>query len=161
MFIVFIQASLFCFLFLPGSLLQETYFFNLDWFKQPFTERVTVFVLLKVFLLSYDLNTVCMIRMQKVRTTFETGSRISKSFQFNLCRPSTRLPGYCNWRCNEKKLKLKLLRTWSYTQVVIFWLHLEKVVFKLENVISGMTLKIWSISALKYWVQEPENSAVE
>ena len=50
-------------------------------------------------------------------------------------------------------------------QVVIFWLNLEKVIFKLKNLISGMntnylwTLKIWSISA-KYWVQEPESSAV-
>ena len=44
----------------------------------------------------------------------------------------------------KKKRKLKLLKTWSYTQVVIFWLLLEKVVFKLENVNSKMnTDHLW------------------
>ena len=70
LFIVFIQASLLSFLFLSGNLIQETCLFNLDWFEQPFTQQVIVFVLLKFSLLSYDLNIVCMIRMQKDRTTF-------------------------------------------------------------------------------------------
>ena len=43
-----------------------------------------------------------------------------------------------------KKWKLKLLRKWSHTQVVIFWLHLEKIVSKLENIISGInTDPLW------------------
>ena len=100
--IVFIQASLLFFLYLFGSLLQETCFFNLEWFEQHFMQHVIIFILLKFSLLSYDLNIVCMIRMQKVHTTFETGWRILKNFQFHLYRPSMCLPGYCNWRCYEK-----------------------------------------------------------
>ena len=99
-------------------------------------QQVIIFILLKFSLLSYDLNTVCMIRMQIFFSTFKTDWRISKNFQFHLHRPSMRLPDYCNRRCHERKLKL--LRTWSYTQVVIFWINMEKVVFKLENVIPGM-----------------------
>ena len=107
--------------------------------------------LIKFSLLNYDLNTDYMIRLQKVCTTFETVWKISKNFQFHLYRPSTRLPDYYNWRCHEKKRKLKLLRTWSNMQVVIFWLHLEKVNFKLENVIFGMTLKIHKVLLLRTW----------
>ena len=73
MFIAFVQPCLLSFLFLYGSLLQEACLFNLDWFEQLFMQQVTIFDSLKFSLLSYDLNTACMIRMQKVCTTFETG----------------------------------------------------------------------------------------
>ena len=63
LFIAFIQTSLSSLLLLPGSLLQETLLFNLDWFEQLFAQQVTSFVLLKFSLLNYDVNTVCMIKM--------------------------------------------------------------------------------------------------
>ena len=127
--IVFIQAFLLSFLLLSGSLLQETCLFNIVWFEQPFTQQVIIFVLLKFSLLNYYLNAFCMIRIQKACTTFETGWRIWKNFQFHLYRSSTRLPDYYNWR--------------RYTQVLTFWLRLEKIIFKLENdVISGMNTNL-------------------
>ena len=63
LFIAFIQASLLSLLLLPGSLLQDTLLFNLDWFEQLFAQQLTSFVLLKFSLLNYELNKVCMIKM--------------------------------------------------------------------------------------------------
>ena len=63
LFIPFIQASLLSLFLFPGSFLQETLLFNLDWFEQLFAQQVSSFVLLKFSLLNYDLNTVCMIKM--------------------------------------------------------------------------------------------------
>ena len=147
MFIVFIQASLLSFIFLSSGLLQETCLFNLDWFEKPFTQQEIILVLLKFSLLSYDLNTVCMIRMQKVRTTFKTGWRISRNVQFDMYRPSTRLPGYCNWRCH-KVVKIMMLHASSD---ILAWLgesrfQTRKCHFRHEHW-SLMMLKIWSISA--------------
>ena len=57
--IAFIQASLISFLSRSGILWYETFWFNLDWFKQLFTYQVAIFVSSKVpLLLSYNLNTV-------------------------------------------------------------------------------------------------------
>ena len=56
-------ASLLSLLLLPGSLLQDTLLFNLDWFEQLFAQQLTSFVLLKFSLLNYELNKVCMIKM--------------------------------------------------------------------------------------------------
>ena len=63
LFIVFIHASLLSLHLLPGSLLQDTLLFNLDWFEQLFAQQLTSFVLWKFSSLSYDLNIVCMIKI--------------------------------------------------------------------------------------------------
>ena len=144
MLIVFIQASLLFFLYLFGSLLQETCFFNLEWFEQHFMQHVIIFILLKFSLLSYDLNIVCMIRMQKVHTTFETGWRILKNFQFHL------IGLLCVYQAIVigdvmKKMKIKIVKNMILHASSDFWLHLEKFLFKLENVISGINNDhLWS-----------------
>ena len=51
-------------------------------------------------------------------------------------------------------------------QVVIFWLHLEKVILKLENdVVSGMNTDHCDVENLEYFCKvlgpRTENSAVE
>ena len=46
--IAFIQASSIFFLHCLGILRYETFFFRLDWFEQPFTHQVTIFVSSKV-----------------------------------------------------------------------------------------------------------------
>ena len=126
-------------------MLQETCLFNLDWFVQPFMQQVIIYVLFKFSLPSYDLNTVCMIRMQKHLHHIWNWLKSFKEFLASFVLAFYAFTRLLYLEMSWKKLKLKLLRTWCYTQVVTFWLCLEKVIFKLESdVISGMnTDPLW------------------